>query len=188
MHVELRDINDVKPYPNNPRHNDHAVAAVAASIQAFGFRQPLVVDEQGMIVVGDTRFKAARKLGLAVVPVHVAVGLTPAQCKAYRIADNKSAELADWDDDLLVQELADLQKMDFDLDLLGFSADELSHLLDADERPGPDRPRRRARAARRADHAAGRPVAAGRASPAVRRRQPSPRTWTACWTVPPSTW
>ena len=136
MHVELRDINDIKPYPNNPRHNDHAVAAVAASIQAFGFRQFLVVDEQGMLVVGDTRLKAARQLGLAVVPVHVAVGLTPAQCKAYRIADNKSAELADWNNDLLVQELADLQKMDFDIDVLGFSAEELNHLLDVEGGPG----------------------------------------------------
>jgi DNA modification methylase len=131
MHVELRNINDVKPYPNNPRNNDQAVAAVAASIQAFGFRQPLVVDGEGMIVVGDTRLKAARKLGLTHVPVHVAVGLTPAQCKAYRIADNKSAELADWDNDRLVQELADLQKMDFDMDLVGFSADELGRLMDA---------------------------------------------------------
>jgi DNA modification methylase len=135
MHVEMRNIDDVKPYPNNPRNNDQAVAAVAASIQAYGFRQPLVVDEEGMIVVGDTRLKAARLLGLAVVPVHVAVGLTPAQCKAYRIADNKSAELADWNNDLLVQELADLQKMDFNMDLVGFSADELSRLLDAGAGP-----------------------------------------------------
>jgi ParB-like chromosome segregation protein Spo0J len=69
MKVELRNTNDIKPYPHNPRHNDHAVAAVAASIQAFGFRQPLVVDEEGMIIVGDTRLKAAKKLGLAVVPL-----------------------------------------------------------------------------------------------------------------------
>jgi DNA modification methylase len=136
MHVEIRNINDVKPYPNNPRNNDQAVAAVAAPIQAFGFRQPLVVDEEGMIVVGDTRLKAAKKLGLTHVPVHVAVGLTPAQCKAYRIADNKSAELADWDNDRLVQELADLQKMDFAMDLVGFSADELGRLLDAEGGPG----------------------------------------------------
>src|SRR5271165_7214388 len=130
MQVEMRNIDDIKPYPNNPRHNDQAVDAVAASIQAFGFRQPLVVDEEGMIVVGDTRLKAAKKLGLTVVPVHVAAGLTPAQCKAYRLADNKSAELADWNNDLLVQELADLQKMDFDLDLVGFTAAELHSLLD----------------------------------------------------------
>jgi DNA modification methylase len=136
MHVEMRNIDDVKPYPNNPRNNDHAVAAVAASIQAYGFRQPLVVDEESMIIVGDTRLKAAKLLGLAVVPVHVAVGLTPAQCKAYRIADNKSAELADWNNDRLVQELADLQKLDFNMDLVGFSADELSRLLDAGGGPG----------------------------------------------------
>jgi DNA modification methylase len=136
MQVEMRNINDIKPYPHNPRHNDHAIDAVAASIQAFGFRQPLVVDEASMIVVGDTRWKAAKKLGLIVVPVHVAVGLTPAQCKAYRLADNKCAELADWNDDLLVQELADLQKMDFDVDLLGFSAEELTRLLDTASSPG----------------------------------------------------
>ena len=79
MQVDLRNINDIKPYPNNPRHNDHAVDAVAASIKAFGFRQPLVVDVEDMIIVGDTRLKAAHKLGLTVVPVHVAVGLTPAR-------------------------------------------------------------------------------------------------------------
>lgn len=136
MHVEMRNINDIKPYPHNPRHNDHAIDAVAASIQAFGFRQPLVVDEGSMIVVGDTRLKAAKKLGLTVVPVHVAVGLTAAQCKAYRLADNKSAELANWNDDLLVQELADLQKMDIDLDLLGFFAEELNRLIDTASNPG----------------------------------------------------
>ena len=144
MQVELRNINDIKPYPNNPRHNDHAVDAVAASIQAFGFRQPLVVDEEDMIIVGDTRLKAAQKLGLTVVPVHVAVGLTPAQCKAYRLADNKSAELADWNYDLLVQELADLQKMDFDVDLLGFSADGTEPSARHREQSRPDRSRRRA--------------------------------------------
>jgi DNA modification methylase len=136
MHVELRDINSITPYPNNPRHNDHAVEAVASSIQAFGFRQPIVVDEEDVIIVGETRYKAARKLGLTHVPVHVATGLTPAQRKAYRLADNKTAELADWNDDLLVFELADLQKMDFDMDLLGFSAQELNRLLADQTGPG----------------------------------------------------
>jgi DNA modification methylase len=129
MQVEMRALADLKPYPHNPRRNDHAVAAVAASIRAFGFRQPLVVDEDNVIVVGSTRFKAAQQLGLATVPVHVARGLTPAQLKAYRIADNKTAELADWDGDRLVQELADLQQMDFDLDVVGFSAEELHELF-----------------------------------------------------------
>lgn len=132
MNVELRNITDVKPYGHSPRHNDHAVDAVAASIAAFGFRQPLVVDEESVIIVGETRYKAARKLGLVQVPVHVAVGLTEAQRKAYRIADNKTAELADWNYDLLVRELAELQKMDFDTDLLGFSVEELGRLLDND--------------------------------------------------------
>lgn len=95
MKVELRNLDDIKPYPNNPRHNDHAVDTVAASIEAFGFRQPIVVDEDDVIIVGATRYKAARKLGLTEVPVHVAAGLTPAQRKAYRIADNKTTELAD---------------------------------------------------------------------------------------------
>jgi DNA modification methylase len=129
MHVEMRNIADIKPYAHNPRHNDHAVEAVAASLRAFGFRQPLVLDEEGVIVVGSTRFKAALKLGLHEVPVHIATGLTPAQLKAYRLADNKTGEIADWDYALLVQELAELQQADFDLDLVGFSPQELHDLF-----------------------------------------------------------
>jgi DNA modification methylase len=136
MHVEMRKVADIKLYPQNPRRNDHAVAAVAASIREFGFRQPIVVDEDNVIVVGSTRYKAAVLLELEMVPVHVAVGLSPAQLKAYRIADNKIAELADWDDTLLVQELTELQKLDFDLDLVGFSAEELQELFQAEVEPG----------------------------------------------------
>src|SRR5439155_1843217 len=91
MHVEMRQITAIRPYENNPRHNDAAVDAVAASLRAFGFRQPIVVDEAGVIVVGNTRYKAALKLGLEEVPVHVAIGLSPAQARAYRIADNQTA-------------------------------------------------------------------------------------------------
>src|SRR6516164_5740468 len=119
MKVEMRRVTDVRLYPHNPRRNDQAVAAVAASIREFGFRQPLVVDQHGEIVVGSTRYKAALQLGLEMVPVHVATGLTPAQVKAYRLADNKTGELADWDYERLVQELADLQKLDVDLDMVG---------------------------------------------------------------------
>jgi DNA modification methylase len=138
MKVDLWNITAVRPYPHNPRRNDHAVATVARLIAAFGFRQPIVVDEDGVIIVGDTRYKAALLLQLQEVPVHVATGLTPAQVKAYRIADNKSAELADWDHDLLVDELAALQTLDFDVDILGFSPEELRELLTADpvENPG----------------------------------------------------
>ena len=81
MKIELRKLSEIKPYENNPRHNDDGVDAVAASIQEFGFRQPIVVDEAGVIIVGHTRWKAAQKLGLEKVPVHVATGLTPEQIR-----------------------------------------------------------------------------------------------------------
>src|SRR5258708_37718904 len=121
MLVEMRPITSIRPYENNPRMND----AVAASIKAFGFRQPIVVDEEGVIIVGHTRYFAALKLGMTTVPVHVAVGLTPAQVKAYRLADNQTAQLSDWDDDKLVHELAKLRDMDFDLGLTRFAGDYL---------------------------------------------------------------
>ena len=136
MQVEMRPIGSIKPYENNPRFNDAGVDAVAASIRAYGFRQPIVVDEVGVIIVGHTRYKAALKLGLEEVPVHVAAGLTPAQAKAYRIADNQTATLSQWDDDKLPIELAQLQAMDFDLNLTGFSADELLRLLGSEENQG----------------------------------------------------
>jgi len=101
MKIEQWKLSDIKPYPGNPRQNDAAVDAVAASIKEFGFRQPIVVDPEGVIVVGHTRYKAALKLGLETVPVHVARGLTPIQIKAYRIADNKTSDLATWDLNLL---------------------------------------------------------------------------------------
>jgi site-specific DNA-methyltransferase (adenine-specific) len=101
MNVEMRPIGSIRPYANNPRLNDAAVDAVAKSIKEFGFRQPIVVDEDSVIIVGHTRYKAALKLGLTHVPVHVAAGLTPAQAKAYRLADNQTASIATWDDDKL---------------------------------------------------------------------------------------
>jgi DNA modification methylase len=130
MKIEMRKLSDIKPYENNPRINDAAVDAVAASVREFGFRQPIVVDEDDVIVVGHTRYKAAQKLGMEAVPVHVAVGLTPAQLKAYRIADNQTASLSQWDPELLPIELTELQQMDFDLSLTGFSADDLVRLME----------------------------------------------------------
>lgn len=129
MKIEQWKLCDVKPYEQNPRINDEAVAAVARSIQEFGFRQPIVVDEAGVIIVGHTRYKAALKLKMTKVPVHVATDLTPAQIKAYRIADNQTATMAEWDADLLSLELADLQQMGFDVGLTGFSDDELATWL-----------------------------------------------------------
>src|SRR6266852_7101459 len=130
MKIEMRNVSEIRPYEKNPRLNEPAVDAVAASIREFGFRQPIVVDEEGVIIVGHTRYKAALKLGLEKVPVHVATGLTPAQIKAFRIADNQTASLSQWDYDLLPLELAELQKMDVDLDVTGFSAEEILRLLE----------------------------------------------------------
>ncbi len=131
MQVEMRRLADIKPYENNPRHNDEAADAVAASIREFGFRQPLVTDEQYVIIVGHTRYKAAKKLGMEFVPVHVAAGLSPEQARAYRIADNQTATIATWDEDRLPLELMALQEAGFDLELTGFSADELLRLMES---------------------------------------------------------
>jgi len=136
MKVEQRKLNEIKPYPGNPRQNDAAADAVAESIRRFGFRQPIVVDEEGVIVCGHARYKAAQKLGLEKVPVHVAKDLSPDQIKAYRIADNKTADLATWDYELLPIELAELEGTDIDLELLGFSEDELAKLLDPGVKEG----------------------------------------------------
>ena len=127
--VELRKIDDIRPYERNPRINDQAVDAVAASLQEFGFRQPIVVDADGVIICGHTRWKAATKLGLAKVPVHVARDLTPEQIKAYRIADNRTGELAEWDFEILPIELAELREGGFDMEVLAFDDKELAQLL-----------------------------------------------------------
>jgi len=129
MKIEQWDIGKVKPYEKNPRRNDKAVEAVANSIREFGFRQPIVVDEHGVIVVGHTRHKAALKLGLKTVPVHVAADLTPQQARAYRLADNRSAADSEWDVDLLPIELGELRDDGFDLKLVGFSDKELAEYL-----------------------------------------------------------
>lgn len=129
MKIEQWDIDRVRPYEKNPRRNDKAVAAVAESIREFGFRQPIVVDSDGVIVVGHTRYKAALKLGLKTVPVHVAADLTPQQARAYRLADNRTAENAEWDVDLLPIELGELRDEGFDLKLAGFSDKELAEYL-----------------------------------------------------------
>lgn len=136
MQIELRKLSEIKPYHNNPRVNDPGVDAVVKSIREFGFRQPIVVDADDVIVVGHTRYKAAVKMGLEMVPVHVARDLSPEQARAYRIADNQTATLSSWDYALLGGEVTALQDLDYDLDLLGFSSDDLAKLLDPDGREG----------------------------------------------------
>lgn len=123
LRVKYVPISDVHPYADNPRRNDGAVQAVAASLREFGWKQPIVVDADGTIVVGHTRYKAALALGMAEVPVVVASDLTPEQCAAYRLADNRVGELAEWDAELLAQELDGLAG--FDMEQFGFDDSDL---------------------------------------------------------------
>lgn len=135
------------PYARNARKiPQQAIDKVAASLKEYGWRQPIVVDGEGVIIAGHTRLMAAKQLGMQEVPVHVAADLTPAQVQAYRLADNRTAQEASWDDDLLRIELGELQALDLDLpQLTAFDADELAQLLsteltagDPDETPALD--------------------------------------------------
>lgn len=130
MHVENVPIEKVIPYANNPRLNSEAVLKTAASIAEFGWRQPIVVDKDYVIIVGHTRLQAAIKLGHKTVPVHIAEDLTEGQAKAYRIADNRVGEEADWDHDKLRIELDNLEEEfpEIDIALLGFDVDELENI------------------------------------------------------------
>lgn len=119
MQIINKPIGELKPYENNPRINDKAVDAVAASIKEFGFKQPCVIDTDNVLICGHTRLKAAQKLGLSEIPCILADDLTDDQIKAFRLADNKTAELAEWDFSLLDIELADI-----DLDMSEFGFDE----------------------------------------------------------------
>jgi site-specific DNA-methyltransferase (adenine-specific) len=128
MNIITQEINKLIPYHNNPRKNQ-AVDKVASSIKEFGWQQPIVVDEQNVIVVGHTRYQAAQKLGLKEVPTHIAKGLTESQIKAYRLLDNRANQDALWDDEMLKIEIKGLEELNADLNLTGFTADELNKLL-----------------------------------------------------------
>ena len=128
MNIVNKKIEDIIPYIRNPRKNQ-AIDKVAGSLKEFGFRQPIVVDKQMVIIAGHTRFEAAKKLGIKEVPIHIADNLTPAQVKAYRIADNRVAQDSEWDIGMLNTEFTDLLDMHFDLDILGFDAKELEDLI-----------------------------------------------------------
>ena len=119
MNILQLPLAEIHPYKNNPRKNDKAVDAVAASIQQYGFLVPLVISADHEIIAGHTRFKAAKKLGLASVPCVIADELTPEQVKAFRLVDNKVGELAEWDVDMLPLELADIAA---DLSVFGFES------------------------------------------------------------------
>ena len=134
MKIEYVKTAEIIPYANNPRINDgEAVDRVASSIKEYGFKNPIIIDKDNVIVAGHTRYKAAQKLNLDTVPTIRADDLTPAQIKAFRLADNKVAEYSSWDNELLSIELEELQELDFDLDLTGFEEFEIESLLNEDE-------------------------------------------------------
>jgi ParB-like chromosome segregation protein Spo0J len=143
--LEHWPIDRLIEYGRNPRKNDDQVDRMVGVMREFGFRLPILAKSDGLVVDGHLRLKAARKLGLAEIPVVLADGLTDAQIKAFRLLANKSANWASWDDELLGLELADLQTDGFNLELTGFSGDELAELLadrtegmtDPDEAPEP---------------------------------------------------
>lgn len=123
MKIEYKNISDIIPYENNPRKNDEAVDYVANSIKEFGFKVPIIVDKENVIVTGHTRYKAGQKLGLKEVPVIYADDLTQEQIKAFRIADNKVSEFSSWDLDKLELELEDIN---LDMSDFGFEDVEVS--------------------------------------------------------------
>jgi ParB-like chromosome segregation protein Spo0J len=128
--IEWTPIDSVIPYYANPRSRSQvAVDKVAASLKEFGWRQPIVVDANRVIVVGHTRWFAAKKLRLVRVPIHVAKDLTAEQVRAYRIADNRTNEETEWDENLLGMELQDLSDLDYNLELTAFETEELEQLL-----------------------------------------------------------
>ena len=133
MKIVNKKINEIKPYENNPRFNDDAVEKVANSIKEFGFKVPIVIDKDGVIVAGHTRYKASIELGLEEVPCIVADDLTEEQIKAFRLADNKVAELSSWNTDKLGEELKGLD-LDLDMTDFGFSNFEMNVYTD-DELP-----------------------------------------------------
>lgn len=120
MQIIEKRIEELIDYENNPRHNEAAIGKVAASIEAFGFKVPIVIDKDNVIIAGHTRRKAAERLGMQTVPCIIADDLTEEQVKAFRLADNKTSEFAEWDFEKLNEELAELRDIDFDMSEFGF--------------------------------------------------------------------
>lgn len=129
MNIVKMKVSELIPYINNPRNNENAVDKVASSIKEFGFKNPIVIDKNNVVVNGHTRLLASKKLGLKEVPCIVADDLTEAQVKAFRIADNKTSEYAEWNEELLKIELEQLEEMKFDLECTGFDMDDIEQML-----------------------------------------------------------
>ena len=133
MNILNIDIDKIIPYINNPRNNENAIDKVASSIKEFGFKVPIVIDKNNVVITGHTRLLASKKLGLKEVPCVVANDLSEAQIKAFRIADNKVSEYSKWDKDLLRIELEGLEEMDFDLDLVNIDYSDFDLEIDCIE-------------------------------------------------------
>lgn len=129
MEIIEKFTKELIPYANNPRENDGAVDAVAASIKEFGFKVPVIIDKDNVIVAGHTRIKAAGKLGIDKVPCIIADDLSEEQIKAFRLADNKVGELAQWDFSKLEEELKELSEMDLDFQMDEFGFSEIGGVL-----------------------------------------------------------
>ena len=129
MNIVKIKTEDLIPYVNNPRNNENAVDKVASSIAEFGFKNPIIIDKNNVVINGHTRLLASKKLGLKEVPVIKADDLTEAQVKAFRIADNKTSEYAEWNGELLKLELEQLEGMNFDLECTGFDMDDIEQML-----------------------------------------------------------
>lgn len=134
MKIEEIEIEKIKPYEKNPRKNNDAVKYVAESIKEFGFKVPVVIDKDYVIVTGHTRYKAAKKLKLKKIPCIMADDLTEKQIKAYRLIDNKSSEKADWDIDLLDEEVKELLKMDMDISAWDFEFKNIDELFEEERK------------------------------------------------------
>lgn len=133
MEIKMMKVDDLIPYVNNPRHNENAIDKVAGSIKEFGFKVPLVIDKDNIVVTGHTRLLASKKLGLEQVPCVIANDLTKAQIKAFRIADNKVSEYATWDNELLKVELEELEELDFDLDSINIDFSDFDLDIELDD-------------------------------------------------------
>lgn len=128
LKIEYIDINSIKPYENNPRHNEEAIPYVMNSIKEFGFKNPIIIDKNNVIIAGHTRLESAKRLGMKEVPIIHADDLTEEQVKAFRLADNKVSEKAEWNFELLDEELEDL-----DINMEDFGFENVDINLDIDD-------------------------------------------------------
>lgn len=141
MNIIEKDILDIKPYEKNPRKNEAAVSAVANSIREFGFKVPVVIDKNNVIIAGHTRYKAAMQLGLMQIPCVIAEDLTPEKVKAFRLADNRVGEIAEWDYNLLEAELAEIENINmqsFNFDVSEINPDDFGENFDLPDGEKPE--------------------------------------------------